>query len=69
MSAGRHSRKKAIREKCIDCCGGLRVEVRKCSAKKCPLWPFRMGNEHRSDSTDEAAQKQGSSRHRKKTGG
>jgi len=34
---------KAIRAKCLDCCGGSEAEVRKCTAIGCPLWPFRMG--------------------------
>jgi hypothetical protein len=34
---------KAIRARCIDCCGGQPSEVRKCAAAKCPSWPFRMG--------------------------
>jgi hypothetical protein len=34
---------KAIRAKCIDCSGGSRAEVRKCTALACPLWQFRMG--------------------------
>lgn len=34
---------KAIRAKCIDCCGGSLGEVRKCVAVDCPLWPLRMG--------------------------
>ena len=33
----------AIREKCIDCCGGQMVEVRECKIKDCSLWGFRMG--------------------------
>jgi hypothetical protein len=33
---------KAIREKCIDCCCGQEAEVRKCTAFKCALWPYRM---------------------------
>jgi hypothetical protein len=33
---------KAIRAKCMDCCAGKMAEVRKCTAVKCPLWPFRM---------------------------
>ena len=32
---------KAIRAKCLDCCGGMRSEVRGCNVKYCPLWPFR----------------------------
>ena len=34
---------KAIRAKCIDCCGGSEGEARKCTATGCPLWPLRMG--------------------------
>ena len=34
---------KAIRAKCIDCCGGSPSEVRKCTAVNCPLWAMRMG--------------------------
>ncbi len=34
---------KAIRAKCIDCCGGSNSEVRKCTAVDCPLWSMRMG--------------------------
>ena len=36
--------RKMIRLKCLDCCGGSTVEVRHCTAIKCPLWAFRMGN-------------------------
>lgn len=38
-------RSKAIRLKCIDCCGGNMAEVRKCPAENCPLWRYRMGKE------------------------
>ena len=41
----RLTRAKAIRAKCIDCMGGDKSEVRKCTAVKCPLFPFRMGKE------------------------
>ena len=41
----RIGRAKAIRLKCIDCCGGNTAEVRKCPATQCPLWRFRMGKE------------------------
>ena len=34
---------RAIRAKCLDCCGAAASEVRKCVAFNCPLWPFRMG--------------------------
>jgi hypothetical protein len=33
----------AIREKCIDCCGGMVAEVRRCRMVDCALWPYRMG--------------------------
>ena len=32
---------RAIRAKCLDCCGGLRNEVRDCKLSYCPLWPYR----------------------------
>lgn len=38
----RITRGKAIRLKCLDCCCGSAVEVRKCEKKDCTLWPFRM---------------------------
>lgn len=41
----RIGRAKAIRLKCVDCCGGNMAEVRKCPAEHCPLWRFRMGKE------------------------
>lgn len=41
----RLSRSKAIRLKCVDCCGGNMAEVRKCPATHCPLWRYRMGKE------------------------
>ena len=34
---------KAIREKCLDCCGGSYLEVEKCTVESCPLFPFRFG--------------------------
>ena len=34
---------KAIRARCIDCCGGSAPEVRLCPAIACPSWPYRMG--------------------------
>ena len=34
---------KAIRAHCIECSGGKVGEVKKCTAYRCPLWPFRMG--------------------------
>lgn len=45
---------KAIRLKCIDCCGGSKREVRLCTAYCCPLHPFRMGtNPNRRRKRDE----------------
>ena len=35
---------KAIRLKCIDCCGGQQYEVRLCPATACPLWAYRFGH-------------------------
>ena len=34
---------KAIREKCLDCCGGSAHEVRLCTCEKCALYRFRFG--------------------------
>lgn len=34
---------KAIRAKCLDCCGGESGEVRKCTSVDCDLWAYRMG--------------------------
>lgn len=33
-----------IRAKCLDCCGGIVAEVRKCTAFSCPLWTMRLGH-------------------------
>lgn len=46
---------KAIRAKCIDCCGGQMYEVSKCEATECPLFEYRMGHRPKridSDSLD-----------------
>jgi hypothetical protein len=34
----------AIRENCIDCCGGSQAEVRRCRLVTCPFWPYRMSS-------------------------
>jgi hypothetical protein len=34
---------RALRLRCLDCCCDQPSEVRKCTAVKCPSWPFRMG--------------------------
>lgn len=40
-------RAKAIRSKCVDCCGGNQAEVRACESHHCALWPWRMGKHPR----------------------
>ena len=35
---------KAIRKKCLDCCGGQTKEVRLCTIKACPLYEYRDGH-------------------------
>lgn len=37
------TRGRAIREKCMNCCCWNSAEVRRCGAKDCPLYPFRLG--------------------------
>lgn len=32
-----------IRAKCLDCSAGSLLEVRRCTAVRCALWPYRMG--------------------------
>ena len=44
-----HSRMKAIRAQCLECSGDSFAEVRKCPAKGCALWAFRMGYEVNED--------------------
>lgn len=34
---------KAIRAKCLDCCGGQYGEVKSCTCTDCPLYNFRLG--------------------------
>lgn len=34
---------KAIRARCLGCSNQQPSEVRKCSVKSCPLWPYRLG--------------------------
>ena len=34
---------KAIRQFCLDCCGGSAVEVKACTSVNCALKPFRFG--------------------------
>jgi len=35
---------KAIKEFCLDCCGGSHKEVKLCVSPKCSLFPFRLGH-------------------------
>lgn len=35
----------AIRRRCVDCCGGKKDEVRRCTATACALWPYRMATD------------------------
>lgn len=36
-------RARAIRMKCLECCGGNSAEVRRCEISDCTLWPWRSG--------------------------
>ena len=36
---------RAVRDKCWDCSGYQRDEIRLCPVQTCALWPFRMGND------------------------
>ena len=42
---------RAIRAKCLDCCGGQPKEVRLCSIEKCPLFPYRLGHRPKAEET------------------
>lgn len=46
-----HSRAKAIKAQCFECSGFNRAEVRRCTAKGCALWAFRLGYEVNEDGT------------------
>ena len=35
---------RVVREMCIDCQGGSRSGVRRCTSVGCSLWPFRLGD-------------------------
>ena len=37
------SRRKAIREKCLNCTGWIPKDVRNCDDEECPLHPYRSG--------------------------
>jgi hypothetical protein len=34
---------KAIRGFCLECMGGSKAEIEKCTAPNCPLYPWRLG--------------------------
>lgn len=34
---------KSIRAKCKDCTNNQYLEIKECTLKNCPLWPYRMG--------------------------
>lgn len=55
----RITRKTAIRLKCLDCCCGNSAEVRRCEARKCPLWCFRIGTVPRAEKGAKIAPKTG----------
>jgi hypothetical protein len=72
-----HERKspmQAIREHCLDCCGGSPQEVRLCPAVRCAKWPFRMGvnpwrappSEARRAASREAGRRLAENTHRKR---
>jgi hypothetical protein len=51
---------KAIRHKCLDCCGGSYTEVDNCPCTQCTLWPYRMGKRPASaDAEDETPHERG----------
>lgn len=39
------NRRKAIHERCLNCCGFYPKDVTDCNFAKCPLYPFRTGHE------------------------
>ena len=41
---------KAMRAKCLDCCGGSKQEVKLCEITDCPLWTYRFGKRPRKTS-------------------
>lgn len=55
----RITRGKAIRLKCLDCCGGNNAEVRRCPVTNCSLWRYRMGNEKKAQEATETVENSG----------
>lgn len=41
----RLTRGQAIKTKCLECCCGQYIEVKKCPSHRCPLWVYRLGKE------------------------
>ena len=39
------NRRKAIRQRCLDCSAHNAADVRECKNSSCPLWPYRMSTE------------------------
>ena len=39
---------RAVRQKCLDCCGNSPLEVRLCTVSDCHRWPWRFGKNPRS---------------------
>ena len=56
MAITKNSPLRAIRAKCIDCCGGQLYEVNKCAIDTCPLWAFRRGHRPKAQIPQEDAQ-------------
>lgn len=48
----------AIRANCLECCGGSRMEVRKCKIKRCRLWPYRTAGIEKKKTSKRKAYKQ-----------
>lgn len=42
---------KSIRAKCMNCSNNQYVEIKKCTVKNCPLYPYRLG--HRPKKNDD----------------
>ena len=49
---------KAIRAKCLDCCGYDKSEVKNCTATDCPLYLFRKGHKPKRNSVAENSMKE-----------
>ena len=46
-----NSKVKALKVMCWHCCGWVRAEVGRCTAKGCPLWAFRPYQREAADAT------------------